>query len=154
MSSHQSQQQQEENRRARSVRFDDDTQDIPVEYPTPESDSTIWYTMNEVRTFVQQQRADAIRLSNAVATAVPGAMDTDEWRIQMLGLESFMAPSVAVQMAQNRHAHRNSVLGEQARQGMLNLNEAHLLSQISEQRSRLAREAAYQLALRFSNIPN
>ena len=142
---------QRSNRQARQVRFNDNSEEISVEYPAPGSDNDIWYSRNEVQNFIAVQRADILRIAHAFSVA-PGAIVSDEERIGMLGLEGFITPAVAQRVNQIRETHRNVVLAEQHRQNSLNINDWVVLGRISEHFSSPTRETAYQLALRFANM--
>ena len=156
----------DQNRRSREVRF---AESPPVEIEHPElpseaddddeyDDDTLWYSRDQVRSMVAEQRTDIIRFSVAfmrMATA-PMANNnviiTDDQRIQMLGLESYVPLAVAQSVALNRNMHRASVLNEQERQDRSNVDEADTLRRVSERYSRAASHAAHHLAVRFSNI--
>ena len=159
----------DQNRRSREVRFAESPPiEIPIEHPELPSeadhdddeydDDTLWYSRDQVRSMVAEQRTDIIRFSVAFMrlAAAPMANNnviiTDDQRIQMLGLESYVPLAVAQSVALNRNTHRASVLNEQERQDRNNVDEADTLRRVSESYSRAASQAAYQLAVRFSNI--
>ena len=144
--------QQEESQQTREVRFSDSPEEVvPGDNSPTGNPDEIWYSVAEVRNLLLEYRAEILRIRNALALA-PNAHVTDDDRIEMRGLEGYISPAVAQGIRQNRNAHRHSVLGEHDRQAALGIDEADMLYRISERNSRPAREAAYQLALRFSNI--
>ena len=149
----------EESKQSREVRFDESPPvEIPIEHPSSLSevdDDTLWYSRDQERSVVEEQRTDIIRFSLAfmrITAAQMTADITDDHRIQMLGLESYIPPAVARSIALNRTTHRASVLNEQERQDRNNIYAADALRSVSERYSRPTSQAAYQLAVRFSNI--
>ena len=84
-----------------------------------------------MRVMIAEQRRDIIRFLLALRRA-PMAIVTDEQRIQMLGLETYVTPLVAQGTVLNRTNHRVSVLYEQERQDINNINEADTLRRVSE----------------------
>jgi len=96
---------------------------------------------------VNTQRADVQRLSIFLFT-VPAERITNDQLVEMLGLQNFISPVVALGVIQNRNMHRDSVLNEQDREA----STPDTLRLVSEVFSRPASEASHQLAIRFFNI--
>ena len=153
----------EESKRSREVHLDESPPvEIPIEHPSSLSevdDDTLWYSRDQERSVVEEQRTDItrfslafMRITAAQMTANKNIVITDDHRIQMLGLESYIPPAVARSIALNRTTHRASVLNEQERQDRNNIYEADALRSVSERYSRSTSQAVYQLAVRFSNI--